>query len=117
MDKTYVLGFIPPISGVESEFNTFRLGSAYTKRLKEGDQVFLMNEKEKAVFGRAVVVSIENAPLNELCVMHGSKNHTQIGQEAITAPERLFHLLTRIYGPHIAKPDKKATAIYLRRIE
>lgn len=113
-----VIGFIPPVVGVEGEFNTFRLGSSLYKRLKEGDVVFLMDEKNKSVFGRAEVTSLDNGPLGELCLVHAHKNHTELAQaDSNDSPERLFKLLQKIYGPHIATPAKKSTVIYLRRLE
>lgn len=115
--ETHVIGFIPPVIGVESEFNTFRLGGFYSKRLSPGDEVFLLNEKEKMVFGRAKVESIETGSLGELCLIHAHKNHTELANEPNAAPERLFALLQKIHGPHIATPKKKACVIYLKRIE
>jgi hypothetical protein len=115
--KMRVIGFIPPVVGVEEEFNTFRLGSFYIKHLSPGDEVLLLNEKDKLVFGRAVVEKIEAGALSELCLLHAHTNHTQLADEATAAPERLFALLQKIYGPHIVSPSKKATVIFLKRTE
>lgn len=114
---TRVVGFIPPIIGVDELFNTFRLGGFYTKNLKVGEEVFLLNEKEKLVFGKARVESLETGPLGEMCLIHGHANHTELANDPIAAPERLFKTIQKIYGPHIAKPNKKTTILYLRRIE
>lgn len=115
--ERYVVGFVPPMVGLESEFNTVRLGLTYAKRLKAGDTVFLLDEKERKVFGTAEVVSVETGKLGEICLNHAAKNHTELlstdGHEA----ERLFKLLQKIYGPHAAVPEKKATVIYLKRLE
>jgi len=112
-----VIGFIPPVEGVEGEFNTFRLGSTFVKRLKEGDEVFLMDEKNKVVFGRAQVMRVEGGLLGELCLLHAEKNHRELKHDAEGASERLFKYLQKIYGPHIATPTKKACVIYMRRLE
>lgn len=112
-----VVGFIPPVVGVDGEFNTFRLGGFYTKHLKPGEEVLLLDEKAKMVFGRAEVVSIETGGLGEMCLIHGHKNHTELANDPLTAPERLHDTLRRIYGPHIATIAKKTTVLYLRRIE
>lgn len=113
-----VICFIPPVLGVDGEFNTFRIGSFYAKNLVPGEEVLLMNEKEKLVFGTAVVEWIDEGSLGEMCLIHGHKNHSQsvdpLGPNS--APERLFKKLQRIYGPHIATVNKKATVVYLRRI-
>lgn len=112
-----VIGFIPPVVGTEEEFNTFRLGTTYAKTLSPGDEVLLLNEKAKIVFGRARVERIETGCLGEMCLLHAHKNHTELGNDPNTAPERLHDTLRRIYGPHIATLTKKTTVIYCRRLE
>jgi hypothetical protein len=112
-----VVGFIPPVQGVDKEFNTFRLGSALFKRLKIGDTVFLMDEKTKIVFGTAQVTRMESGLLGALCDEHAATNHREVGSEEAGASQRLFSYIQRIYGPHIATVTKKATVIFMRRIE
>lgn len=112
-----VLDFIPPIEGVEREFNTFRLGGTLAKRLKEGQEVFLMDGKNKVVFGRAQVLRIESGQLGELCLMHAKDNHRELANDPADAPERLFKYLQKIYGPHIATATKKSCVLYMRRLE
>ena len=113
----HVVGFIPPVIGVEDEFNTFRLGGFYQKRLSPGDEVLLLNEKEKIVFGRAQVRSIEVGTLGEMLLIHAHKNHTEIGNDPNTAPERLNETIRRIYGPHVATLTKKTTVLHMKRLE
>jgi hypothetical protein len=115
--ETQVLDFIPPVAGLDTEFNTFRLGGALVKRLKEGDEVFLMDGKNKVVFGRAQVLRIEAGRLGELCLMHAAKNHRELANDPNDAPERLFKYLQKLYGPHIATATKKSCVIYMRRLE
>lgn len=112
-----VIGFIPPVVGVEGEFNTFRIGGFYEKRLSPGETVYLLNEKEKMIFGKAVVEKIDCGKLHEMCAIHGHLNHTELANDPTNAPERLFATLKKIHGPHIALPTKKTTVIFLRRIE
>ncbi|TSP14000.1 hypothetical protein [Cupriavidus campinensis] len=113
-----VIGFIPPIVGIDGEFNTFRLGIAFCKKIKPGDEVFLMDEKKRAVIGRAEVTKMDSGGLGEMCLVHANKNHTEVsGAAGEGAHERLFAYIQRIYGPHIATPQKKATVIYMRRLE
>lgn len=112
-----VVGFIPPVEGVDAEFNTFRLGSAFSKRLKEGDEVFLMDEKSKTVFGRAAVTRVETGVLGELCLIHAKENHRERNSDPDGAAERLFKYLQKVYGSHIATLTKKSTVIYMRRLE
>lgn len=112
-----VIGFVPPVSGVDTEFNTFRLGQKYSKTLTPGQEVFLMDEKNKVVFGRAEVLRIETGKLGELCLEHAEANHRELGSTEPGAPERLFHYLQKLFGPHIATVSKKSCVIYMRRIE
>lgn len=112
-----VIGFIPPVEGVNNEFNTFRLGSAFLKRVEAGTEVFLMDEKTKTVFGRATVTKVMAGKLGELCLVHAKDNHREVMNEPIGAPERLFKYMQKIYGPHIAMVEKKACVIYMRRLE
>lgn len=115
--RNHFIGFVPPVIGTEGEFNTFRLGTFYSKHLSPGDEVYLLNEKEKIIFGRAKVLSVELGKLGEMCLVHGHKNHTELQNDTIDAPKRLFALLQKLYGPHIATVEKKATVIYLKRLE
>lgn len=115
--ETPVISFIPPIVGADGEFNTVRLGGALAKRLAPGMKVLLMNQKTQTVFGEAVVTDIAVGTLKQLCLLHGHKNHTELSAEdADQSGDRLFKLMQKIYGPHIATETKKATVVYLRRI-
>ncbi|MDY7537532.1 hypothetical protein QN372_00055 [Undibacterium sp. RTI2.1] len=115
--QVQVIGFIPPMKGLEDSFNTFRLGGALAKRLEVGHEVLLMDEKTKIVFGRAEVKEVVTGTLGELCLVHAHKNHLEISNEESGASERLFKYLQRVYGPHIATATKKACVLYLKRLE
>jgi hypothetical protein len=110
-----VIGFIPPIVGVNGVFNTFRMGRRYAT-LAEGEEVFLMDEKRKVVFGRATVLDVSVGPVSALCACFAFENHTELDKEDGEHAERLFKLLQRIYGPHIVQPHKTATVVKLRRV-
>jgi hypothetical protein len=109
-----VIGFIPPIKGVNGVFNTFRMGKRYAS-LAVGEEVFLMDEKRKVVFGRATVLDVTVGPLSALCACFAFENHTQLDEQGGHA-DRLFKVMQRIYGPHIATPTKTATVVRLRRV-
>ena len=113
--ETPVVGFIPPIVGVDGVFNTFRLGKKFST-LPVGSVVLLMDEKRKVVFGQAEVLDTTTGPLSALLAVYASENHTQLGQEGDHA-ENLYLILRRIYGPHIVTPTKNATCIKLKRLE
>ena len=111
------IGFIPPVVGVEGEFNTLRLGGVLFKALNPGDEVFLLDERKKIVFGKAVVTKLDNGPINEMCAMHGHMNHTQLALDPAHSAEGLYKVVQKIYGPHIVQPHKNATVVYLKRTE
>lgn len=112
-----VIGFVPPIVGIDGEFNTFRLGQKLFTDIVIGERVFLMDEKNRKVVGEAEVIKTDIGTLADMCLIHGHRNHTEIGKDEMGAPERLFKTVQKIYGPHIATLHKKTTVIYLRRLE
>lgn len=113
-----VLDFIPPLTGFEGAFNTFRVGTGMLKKVAVGDEVFLMDGKRKVVFGRARVTQIEPGMLGELCLAHADMNHTEVhSADKTQSSARLFSYIRKLYGPHIAHHEKRAVVVYLERIE
>jgi hypothetical protein len=111
-----VIGFVPPIVGVDFIFNTFRMGRRYST-LEEGQRVYLMDEKRKMIFGEAEVIDVSVGPLGALCAVFAHENHTELDKNDGDSAERLYRLLSKLYGPHIVSPNKTATVIKLRRID
>lgn len=112
--RLHVIDFSPPMEGFESFFNTFRLGTAWSKRVQVGERVLLMDNKLHTVFGIAEVVSIKVGPLGAMAAMHAAFNHNQLGKA--DPARRLIEGTIKRYGPHRTNVDKKYTVIYLRRI-
>ena len=111
-----VIGFIPPHIGMEADFNTFRLGLKLSKQLTLGAKVFLMCQKTMTVFGVAEVLGISTGSLTTMLLDHALKNHSELHlQDTQNSPKRLFELMQKIYGPHIATENKKTTVVHLRR--
>lgn len=112
----YIIEFYPPIIGLEDEFNTVRVGLGWAKRLKVGDEVYISDNKEKRVIGKAVVTMLETGSLEDICFTHSKTNHTQLKAPADADTSKdLLNIVRKFYGPHIAQLTKKATVIYLRR--
>lgn len=111
-----VIGFRPPINGVSHEFNTFRLGMKLHKTLLPGSVVFLLDERNKIIVGRAEVIRTDLGPLKAMCEQHAQFNHSELGNDPDTAPDRLLKTIQKFYGQHIATDNKKATVVYLRRL-
>lgn len=113
--RLHVIDFSPPMEGFESFFNTFRLGTAWSKRVQVGERVLLMDNKLHTVFGAAEVAAIHVGKLGEMAAQHAALNHNQLGKE--DAAGRLIEGTIRRYGPHRTNVDKKYTVIYLRRVD
>jgi hypothetical protein len=115
--EVQTIGFIPPVEGVENAFNTFRLGWTLANRLTVGQEVLLLDEKTKIVFGRAQVVSVHKGNLIDMCREHAWRNHRELRNEPDSAPDRLIAYIRKLFGPHIAVDNKRCTVIYLKRLE
>lgn len=111
----HVIDFVPPIVGIEGSFNTFRLGLFYSKRLQAGDVVYLMDNREKRVIGKAKVTGVDCGTLSDMLSAHARMNHAVLFHMDGHA-EALRDILQRFYGPHIAVPSKKTTVIHLKRM-
>lgn len=113
----YVIDFVPPIVGIDGDFNTIRIGLAWSKRLTVGDHVCLMDSKSKAVIGKAEVIEVETGQLGFMCMSHADKNHTELNQTDGRSSERVYALMRKLLGPHIVNYNKQSTVIYLKRLE
>lgn len=117
MQQGYSLDFVPPLSGFDGEFNTIRLGVKWTKLLKHGDVVYLQNSKDKMIFGKAEVISVEQDTFGQICLYHAKQNHSELDKDDGHHAARIYKLMVKLLGPHIVNHTKKACVIYLRRIE
>lgn len=112
-----LIDFAPPIFGIHDRFNTFRLGLFYSKCLKEGEVVGLVDNKAKLLLGRATVTDLDVGQLDDMLKKHARKNHTQLA--AVSDEEAILGLdaiIKRLYGPHIATLLRKTTVIHLERL-
>lgn len=110
-----VIEFSPPMSGLDGEFNTFRLGIAWSKRLAPGEIVLLIDKKQFLVIGHAEVTAIQVGELSDMSALHARRNHNQIGLDPDGAGERLIANMMRRYGPHKLSHTSRVTVIYLKR--
>lgn len=119
MKQKYALDFAPPFVGLENElFNTIRIGTSWAKRLSNGDEVYIQSTKDKLVLSKARVEEIIVGEVGELLMLHADNNHLELHQTDGRSAERLYKQMQKLYGPQIIdSPHKKATVIYLRKIE
>lgn len=112
-----VIEFSPPMEGIEGEFNTFRLGGAWAKRVVPGDTVWLMDKKQFLIFGSATVTEIHVGKLNEMSDLYACHNHNQKGLDPEGANKRLITNMIKRYGPNMCDENKRVTVICMRRTE
>lgn len=119
MKHEYALDFAPPFVGLDNElYNTFRLDTSWSKRLAKGDEVYIQSSKDKLIFSKACVEDVIVGQIGELMLLHAHNNHNELGQDDGRSAERLYKTMQKMYGPQVLNsPRKKATVIYLRKIE
>lgn len=110
------LVFREPLVGFEDEFSTVRLGLAWTKRLKVGALVALVQVPELKTFGYATVERIESGTLKQMLKRHGHTNHTMLDKPKKKAPALLNEVVISMYGKNWSAPTRTATTIFLRRV-
>lgn len=110
-----IIEFAEPMLGIEGEFNTFRLGGAWAKRVQSGDTVILMNKKECCVVCLARVLAVHVGRLNELSALYGCRNHNQKHLPAMGAGERVTAAMIKRYGPQKCRDTSRVTVIELKR--
>lgn len=112
-----VLGFRPPIVGLEKSFNTMRLGKAWTERVAPGTVVALLNTVDSKLLGFARVTHIEVGAFDTMVWAHGADNHLVVNSpkgrnECI---EEVRYVLQKSYGKFLT-PESKLTVVYCTRI-
>lgn len=110
----YVLEFAPPAQGLEGNFNTFRLGRAWSKKLNKGDVALLIKKPELFVLAEARVTKVLVGRLREMATLYAHENHNQRLGDREGAAERLIESMKRRYGPHMVDDNRFVTVIYLR---
>lgn len=110
-----LIGFRPPIVGLNGVFNTLRVGETWMTRVEPGTLVTLINTVNNEVLGYAKVVRLHTGPFDEMVKKHAHRNH--IGKSTTDNPiETVNHVLRKAHG-HFLNDDSRLTAIYLERVE
>lgn len=112
-----IVEFAPPMSGIEGEFNTFRLGGAWVKRVEVGDKIALMDKKECALIGYAVITGVHKGKLRDMSAQHGFHNHNQRHLPVEGAGERVIAAMQKRYGPNRCTENSIVTVLDMRRLE
>lgn len=113
--------FIPSLdfrdtAGMGSEFNTFRLGAAWAKRVQPGDLVNLRDTSGNVV-GVAEVTAVDYGAFPEMDKLHSVDNHLAIDAELQGKDFCMEKTMTEVYGGHRFNAQSTVSVISLRRID
>lgn len=112
-----VLSFRPPFKGLDANFNTFRLGMAWGKRVVVGSHVALGDALTFDVFGYAQVTDVISGPLNAMLEGYAAANHTMLDVPPSEAPAALLDVLIKSYGKNWVNDGRGSTVIDLTRVD
>lgn len=107
--------------GLDSFFNTIRLGDKWARRFAEETEggkeliVGLVNAKKGTLIGKAKVAWVRTGSLESIAVNHGPDNHTVLELPEQDAIESVRSTLKKIYKLQMS-PDSIFSAIYMERI-
>jgi len=100
------------LNGLKGDFNTFRPGVAWERRLKEKQVIGLLNSSTGKLICKVSVIAIECGDLDDMIEKHAKTNHLILDDPS----KDLRKLMTRMYGPQIINNDAKITVISMRRM-
>lgn len=101
-------------AGLSGEFNTFRLGGAWAKRVSVGDVVLLQNGQGEAI-DYATVCDTHIGSFSDMAHEYGVDNHLAINAEISGTPFDLAQVMTKLYGAHRFSLNSTVSVIELRR--
>ena len=113
-------GFQPVIAfkslaGTETDFNTFRLGGAWSNRVKPGQKIGILNAKCEKV-GDAVVKAVHVGPKESMIDTHARHNHLIKARGSEQPASELKRLLRNLYGTNFMAKAELMTVIYLTKL-
>lgn len=112
-----------PIKGIDNDvFNTFRIGEAWFKRVKEGSLVALVEVKENTIVGYCKVLSVYVGGKLEMAKLYGKDNHTMQSMNLSHESNDIIALsmldrLRKTNGKMIYDSSDFVTVIYLTRVK
>lgn len=111
------IGFMPPMVGLDRQFNTLRVGKGWFERLRPSDRVAMVNTKTEEIEGYAEVLHLYHGNYNTMLERHAAHNHTAAFRDpGQSAQSYVGEILRRAHG-HFLSENSTLTAIYLRRLE
>lgn len=102
------------LDGMNDEFNTFRLGSAWSRRVKPGQSIGLLN-REGLKVGEAIVKAVHCGDKDEMLKEHAQHNHLMIAEPHEKPASELKRRIRNMYGPNYLANADSFSVIYLKR--
>lgn len=103
-------------AGMDTQFNTFRLGSAWKNRVYPGKIVALVDADGNKVC-EAVVEAVRAGDRQQMILEHSDQNHLIIARNSRNPAKDMAKILRNLYGPNFLARAEQITVLYLRRIE
>ena len=103
-------------AGMDSDFNTFRLGGAWATRVGPGNLVNLRSAVDGSILGVAEVIRTHVGPFTGMAAEFGADNHLAIDAAINDRDFDLAKVMRECYGGHRFNVDSTVSVIELRRI-
>jgi hypothetical protein len=111
------IAFGYPRRGLSGEFNTFRLGLNWSRRVTPGETVELVDARTKKVLKRAVVTQVVTGALGPLAIAHAHQAHNWKNFPEDQRSALLIAALKKRYLPGRVREDSPCSVIYLKELE
>ncbi len=112
-----LVAFRPPLIGMETTFNTMRLGRAWTERLSTGTTVALYDSVADNIFGYARTRQVFAGGYNAILLAHAKFNHCALHDKPEDPVAHVDAVLRKAYGAFMNKEDLQLQALYLTPYE
>ncbi|MCG5512785.1 hypothetical protein [Ectothiorhodospira shaposhnikovii] len=111
-----IFAFRPPLVGFEDEFNTFRMGTAWARRIFPGSVVTLLDTKSESLFAAASVTRVYSGSIDDMATLYAAQNHlAKAGLiEKDNAAQSMKATLRKMYGNLIYSQNKNATVVFMK---
>lgn len=112
-----LLGFAPPLKGFTGRFNSFRMGRAWSERVKPGKVIGLLDTKTQQIFGSAHVVGVDHGPLDAMLELHAAENHYIKATEHPNPEQELFRIMRNLIGTGFVRLERDASVVIMERLD
>lgn len=103
------------LAGTEGRFNTFRLGSAWSYRVVEGQTIGILNGRCEKV-GEAIIEAIHCGEKLDMLKAHAHMNHLMLAKPHEDPVADLSRRIRNLYGTNFYSKAQLFTVICLKRL-